>query len=58
MKRSVNNSTLLGQTTNEEYSITQNYCPLPPKNIPKNNQEQELKMKKPKNYCVDIRNWL
>jgi hypothetical protein len=42
MKRSINNSTLLRQTTNEQYSITQNYCPLPPKNTPKNNQEEEL----------------
>ena len=42
MKRSINNSTLLKSTTNGEYSITQNYCPLPSKNTPKNNQEEEL----------------
>lgn len=42
MKRSINNSTLLNSPTNNEYSITQNYCPLPPKNTPKNNQHEEL----------------
>lgn len=42
MKRSINNNTLLRSTTNQEYSITKNYCPLPIKNTQKNREEVEL----------------
>ena len=39
MKRSINNSSLRVPKTEEEYIVTSNYCPIPPR---KSNNNQEI----------------